>query len=67
MFAGVKLNEGEEMISFDVSSLYTNVPVIEAIETCADLLYSGWVKKKRCIFSFFPNIFQIFCGNLPKF
>ena len=28
------------MISFDVSSLYTNVPVQEAIEYCADLLYN---------------------------
>ena len=29
------------MISFDVSSLYTNVPVEEAVDICADLLYSG--------------------------
>ena len=27
------------MISFDVSSLYTNVPVMEAILFCADLLF----------------------------
>ena len=26
---------------FDVTSLYTNVPVREAIEKCADRLYSG--------------------------
>ena len=37
----VKLEEDEEIISFDVVSLYTNVPVQEAIDTCADLLYSG--------------------------
>jgi len=37
----VELGEDEEIISFDLSSLYTNVPVIEAIEHCADLLYSG--------------------------
>ena len=37
----VELGDDEEIISFDVSSLYTNVPVIEAIEHCADLLYSG--------------------------
>ena len=36
-----KLDADEVMISFDVSSLYTNVPVEEAIDTCADLLYSG--------------------------
>ena len=28
-------------VSFDVVSLYTNVPVQEAIDICADLLYSG--------------------------
>ena len=29
------------MISFDVTSLYTNVPVDEAIQLAADKLYSG--------------------------
>ena len=29
------------IVSFDVSSLYTNVSVREAIDSCADLLYSG--------------------------
>ena len=38
---GVKLDEDEVIVSFDVSSLYTNVPVQEAIDVCADLLYSG--------------------------
>ena len=37
----VKLDEDEVIVSFDVSSLYTNVPVQEAIDVCADLLYSG--------------------------
>ena len=37
----ITLPEDEEIISFDVSSLYTNVPVMEAINICADLLYSG--------------------------
>ena len=36
----VTLEEGEEMVSFDVVSLYTNVPLREAILVCADLLYS---------------------------
>ena len=31
----------EQLISFDVTSLYTNVPVMEAIDVCTDLLYSG--------------------------
>jgi hypothetical protein len=41
MLAEVKLEDDEEMISFDVSSLYTNVPVMEAIDYCTELLYSG--------------------------
>ena len=36
----VNLEEDEVIVSFDVSSLYTNVPVQEAIDTVADLLYS---------------------------
>ena len=36
----VRLNNKEEIISYDVVSLYTNVPVMEAIETCTSLLYS---------------------------
>ena len=36
-----RLEDDEEMVSFDVSSLYTNVPVEEAITVCADLLYNG--------------------------
>jgi len=35
----VTLEEDEEILSFDVVSLYTNVPVLEAIETCTNLLY----------------------------
>ena len=37
----VTLEEDEEIVSFDVASLYTNVPVAEAIEYCADLLYNN--------------------------
>ena len=36
----VKLEDDEELISFDVVSLYTNVPVIESINVCADLLFN---------------------------
>ena len=35
----VNLEEDESIVSFDVSSLYTNVPVMEAIERCEDLLF----------------------------
>ena len=41
MLKSVTLEEGEELVSFDIVSLYTNVPVLEAIQVCADLLYSG--------------------------
>ena len=37
----IELDPDEEMISFDVTALYTNVPVKEAIEDCTELLYSG--------------------------
>ena len=37
----ITLEEDEVIVSFDVTSLYTNVPVNEAIMECADMLYSG--------------------------
>ena len=37
----LQLDEEEVMISFDVSSLYTNVPVKEAIAQAAERLYEG--------------------------
>ena len=36
----IVLEEDEEVISFDVKSLYTNVPVKEAIQVCTELLYN---------------------------
>lgn len=41
----IELNEEDELISFDVTSLYTNVPVNEAINDCTELLYSGKYNK----------------------
>ena len=41
----IELEEDEELVSFDVSSLYTNVPVIESILWCADLLFKEGSKK----------------------
>ena len=37
----IELEENEEIVSFDVTSLYTNVPLTEAIQVCADMLYDG--------------------------
>ena len=41
----VVLPEDNEVVSFDVSSLYTNVPVLEAIEVCTDHLYNSTHKQ----------------------
>ena len=35
-----KLSDNQSLISFDVVSLYTNVPVKESIKVCADLLFN---------------------------
>ena len=35
----IRLPIDHVLVSFDVTSLYTNVPVLEAIENCTDLLY----------------------------
>ena len=37
----IELDSSRQLVSFDVVSLYTNVPVLEAINCCADLLYNG--------------------------
>ena len=39
LFSGIQLANDEELVSFDVSSLYTYVPLMESIEVCADLLF----------------------------
>ena len=36
----VNLEEGEKLVSYDVSDLFTNVDVDEAIEYCHDKLYA---------------------------
>ena len=45
----VILEEDEIMISFDVSSLYTNVPVMEAILVCTNKLYNMPVDQRPLI------------------
>ena len=37
----VNLEEDEVIVSLDVKSLYTNVPVLESIELAADILYNS--------------------------
>ena len=36
----LRLEDDEELISYDVVSMYTNVPVLEAIQVCTDMLYN---------------------------
>ena len=41
----MELESDEVLVSFDVSSLYTNVPLLESIQVCADLLFREGIKK----------------------
>ena len=45
----VTLEDDEEVMSLDVVSLYTNVPVMEAIQVCTDLLYNLPLDKRPSI------------------
>ena len=58
------LDENREIISFDVTSLYTNVPVQEAIDDCSDLLFSGRYKKPPVDKETFKALLQICSCNV---
>ncbi|XP_057292545.1 uncharacterized protein LOC130621254 [Hydractinia symbiolongicarpus] len=47
----LQLAENEELVSFDVTSLYTNVPLNEAIDDCTSLFYSGKYSSRSRNFS----------------
>ena len=53
-----------EIVSFDVTSLYTNVPVLEAINECSDLLYSGDYKKPPVDIETFKKLLTICTSNV---
>ena len=55
----IQLDDDEVMISFDVSSLYTNVPVDEAIQEAANLLYSGELKQPPVVKETFINLTKL--------
>ena len=59
-------NDNEILISFDIDNLYTNVPVLEAIETALDLLYKN-EKKPNCPYdrSQFKKLLEFSCINVP--
>ncbi len=64
MLNNVQLADDEELISFDVSSLYTNVPVKEAIEVCTNLLYSGKYKQPPVDRETFVKLAEISSCNI---
>ena len=58
------LAKDEEIVSFDVSSLYTNVPLEEAIERCAKLLYEGKNEKPPCSKETFVTLTRLATSNV---
>ena len=60
----ISLPDNTEMISFDVVSLYTNVPVDEAIQVCSNLLYDGNFKKPPIDESTFIELLTICSKNV---
>ena len=58
------LKSDEVIISFDVTSLYTNVPIKEAIQEAADRLYSGEVQAPSVDKETFITLATISCTNV---
>ena len=46
----LSLDDNEQIVSLDVKSLYTNVPVVEYIKTALRELYSGNLTPENAIF-----------------
>ena len=60
----IKLDIDDEIVSFDVSSLYTNVPLHEAINDCTELLFSGRYKKPPVDKDTFKKLVEICSCNV---
>ena len=58
------LESDKAIISFDVMSLYTNVPVKEAIQEAADRLYSGDVQAPSVDKETLTTLATISCTNV---
>ena len=58
------LESDEAIVSFDVTSLYANVPVKEAIQEVADRLYSGDVQAPSVDKETFITLAAISCTNV---
>ena len=54
--SSIQLDE-DEAVSFDVTSLYKNVPIREAIDVCSDYLFSGKCK--------IPPVHSVHRGLVP--
>ncbi len=59
----ISLSDEEQLISFDVTSLYTNVPVRESILHCADLLFKH-VQMKSIDKETFITLAELACCNV---
>ena len=64
MLPNMELDADTELISFDVSSLYTNVPLDEAIKDCANLLFSGNYPKPPVDRSTFVELATLCSSNV---
>ena len=62
--ADIVLEDDKELVSFDVVSLYTNVPVNEAIVVCANLLYDGTLKKPPVDKDTFTKLLNVCSKNV---
>ena len=60
----IQINEDEQLISFDIVSLYTNVPVLEAINDCTNLLYSGNYQSPPISRDTFKELLTLCCSNV---
>ena len=63
--ADIVLEDDKELVSFDVVSLYTNVPVNEAIVVCANLLYDGTLKKPPVDKDTFTKLLNVCIARTP--
>ena len=64
MLPRIELDDDVELISFDVTSLCTNFPLKEAIDDCADLLYSGKYPKPPADLETFVELISLCSCNV---
>ena len=63
----ITVKSDEKIVSFDVSSLYTNVPVMEAIEVCTNLLFNSLNEKPPVDREIFKILTKIASSQLTIF